>query len=148
MKKIVRHGVFETNSSSSHSISISDTCDKYETLYPNEDGVLVFEGGEYGWGYETYHSAEPKANYVATMSAMYGEGGEVNEYYDGSTPLRDMLESVISEHTGITKFEYHLKDAYIDHQSVDNKMFSWTKQEMKNFIFNPRSELDIDNDNH
>lgn len=145
--KIVRHGVFETNSSSSHSISVSDDVEKYETLYPNEDGVLVFEGGEYGWGYETYNDAESKANYVATMSQELGEGRN-EEGDEADTPLRDLLESVITEHTGITEFEYCLKDAYIDHQSVSCKMLSWTPAEMKNFIFNPRSELDIDNDNH
>lgn len=147
MKKIVRHGVFETNSSSSHSISISSDVDKYKTLYPNEDGVYVFTGGDFGWGYESYNDAETKANYVATMSSMLAED-EPNVKGEYDRLLRDLLESVITDHTGITEFKYDLGDAYIDHQSVDDDMLSWTSQQMKDFIFNPRSELVIDNDNH
>jgi hypothetical protein len=146
MQKLIRHGVFETNSSSSHSISISHDVSKYQTLFPDEAGVYEFNGGEFGWGYDSYTDADTKANYVATMSMELGEG-RGDECDDGSTPLRDLLESVITEHTGITKFEYSLKYAYIDHQSVDLGMLKWTPQEMKDFIFNPRSELDIDNDN-
>lgn len=144
MTTLIRHGVFETNSSSCHSISIRDTCNKYETLYPDDDGVFTFTGGEYGWGYETYYDADSKANYVATMCKEIGELNESND----SHPLRDMLESVITKHTGITQFAYHLEDAYIDHQSVDGDMLTWTPTDMHNFIFNPGSELDIDNDNH
>lgn len=144
MTILVRHGVFETNSSSCHSISISDTCDKYETLYPDDEGVFTFTWGEYGWGYETYHDAESKANYVATMCKEFGEVSEENDDQE----LRDLLESVITEHTGISKFMYDLEDAYIDHQSVDRDMYIWSREDMKNFIFNPNSELDIDNDNH
>lgn len=144
MTTLVRHGVFETNSSSCHSISIKETCDKYETLYPDDEGVFTFTGGEYGWGYETYYDADSKANYVATMCSEFGELSEENDDHT----LRDLLESVITEHTGITKFAYDLKDAYIDHQSVNRDMYSWSREDMKNFIFNPRSELDIDNDNH
>jgi hypothetical protein len=90
MQKLIRHGVFETNSSSSHSISISHDVRKYQTLFPDEDGAYIFDGGEFGWGYDSYTDADTKANYVATMSKELGEG-RGDECDDGSTPLRDLL---------------------------------------------------------
>jgi hypothetical protein len=45
----IRHGVFETNSSSCHSISISeDSGGLLDVIYPNNDGIIELEGGEFG----------------------------------------------------------------------------------------------------
>lgn len=43
--KNIRNGVFETNSSSSHSISILNNCNgMYDTICPNDDGNIILEG--------------------------------------------------------------------------------------------------------
>lgn len=44
MKKVIRRGVFETNSSSVHAISISNAGN---LVYPK---FVYFEEGEFGWG--------------------------------------------------------------------------------------------------
>ena len=43
MKKLIRKGVFETNSSSSHSISLVTEDKQFvlDTLYPDQNGIVV-----------------------------------------------------------------------------------------------------------
>lgn len=140
-KNIVRHGVFETNSSSTHSISVSNDVEKYDTLFPNEDGVLVFEGGEFGWEFVKYSDALTKAEYLVTLF-------KVHELID-----QVLFERVVLDHTGAKSIEYKIKDefdAYIDHQSREDMtwtIFNLTYESMKNFIFNPKSLLMTGNDN-
>ena len=68
--KTVRIGVFETNSSSCHSISIDknyfdkNTYDIYNYI---KDGALIIELGEFGWGYDESNSSYVKASYILTM---------------------------------------------------------------------------------
>ena len=58
MTKQTRHSVFETNSSSTHSISIaysSSVGDLMSILPVNDEGNVVLNGGEFGWADETFH---------------------------------------------------------------------------------------------
>ena len=70
--KQVRNGVFETNSSSSHAISFSNskhTLD-YTQLVPDSDGVIHCWFDEFGWGYfgeDETNSAQIKLNYLVTQ---------------------------------------------------------------------------------
>lgn len=59
MKKI-RKGVFETNSSSTHSICIAKDA---QLTMPNE---LHFSFGEFGWECDTLSSVSEKASYIYT----------------------------------------------------------------------------------
>lgn len=140
MKKI-RHNVFETNSSSSHSISLSDTT-TYTSITPNEEGQIVLNGGEFGWGYESYTDPESKASYFA-----------VDNFHNKARLA--MLERVVIEHTGVSSvmynfsLEYQEKNwSYIDHQSSGTTDVIKTEQDLKTFIFSRNSILTIDNDNH
>ena len=55
----IRSNVFETNSSSVHSIVI----DVSQPAVPLDD-VFVLSGGEYGWGYDELCLPEERANYI------------------------------------------------------------------------------------
>lgn len=71
--KVIRNGVFETNSSSSHSISIKrNTKGVYDTYLPlNNRGLFELTFGDnynFGWGYATYNSLPAKLNYLACMA--------------------------------------------------------------------------------
>ena len=141
MQKI-RHNVFETNSSSTHSISIhSDSVDTYHTLYPDREGVLTFQGGEFGWEFAKYSDAITKAEYLVTLFKVHGQ------------PCQELFERVVLNHTGAKKIEYDIKgtySAYIDHQSLEcskNPIFHLTEETMRDFIFNPKSVLMTGNDN-
>ena len=46
--KLIRNSVFETNSSSCHSISIGKS-DVYDSVTPDEDGIIRIKPMEFGW---------------------------------------------------------------------------------------------------
>lgn len=142
--KIIRHSTFESNSSSTHSISISSSVGTYDSLTPDSDGKIYLEGGEFGWGYEKHNDAYTKANYCA-----------IDNWHNKER--LEMLIKVLKEHTGAREVvlnfscdDYKDKNySYIDHQSVGTSEEAFESEEiLKNFIFNPNSQLVIDNDNH
>lgn len=141
MKKIIRSGVFETNSSSSHSISVADETKEFvlDTLYPDQNGVITLNGGEFGWEWFKHNDALTKANYAA-VSTLYCES------------LRDTLIQVIKGQTGAEEVVFgfgedysHPNWSYIDHDSVGT--CPKDKDELRNFIFNKNSWLFGGNDN-
>jgi hypothetical protein len=154
MKKI-RNSVFETNSSSTHSISLSDiplNNDVMQTLPIDENGVVTLRGGEYGWEQQTYDDAIDKANY-ALVYVMDWSGERSEEF-------QKILKDVIIGQTGCSDVVFegvkrswsdNLDFGYIDHQSVeDNDLHHLFEdsEKLRQFIFNPMSILETDNDNH
>lgn len=73
MKKQIRQGTFETNSSSCHAIAIAkdDHFDIPETL--------SFGFGEYGWKCDTYRSRQDRANYLYTCLG-YMKQDDIEKY--------------------------------------------------------------------
>jgi hypothetical protein len=142
--KNIRSQIFETNSSSSHSITIADSGGLLDTIYPDENGVITLTGGEWSWEVEDYNDAQTKANYCAVdISYQFSE-----ERCDLS--LEDLLIEVIKEHTGAKEVRIKIdEDSYIDHQSVGTSLDAFVdKETLKTFLFNPESTLHTDNDNH
>lgn len=149
MKVQVRQGVFETNSSSSHSITISTEKNAlYDTIIPDADGVLHLSAGGYnfGWGYEEYTTPHAKLDYCLS---------DLENVRDPLVRLNylAMLHTMLLEHTGAKSICHdHGTEGYseIDHQSVGTAIESAfvSEQTLKDFIFNPKSILIIDNDNH
>ena len=135
--KQIRRNVFETNSSSTHSISIVDTKGMYDTILPDEDGNIVLEGGEFGWEIKEYSDPLTKANYCAIDN-------------EDNQDRLDMLIEVIKEHTNCKEVIIKsLEDSYIDHQSAGNSDEAfWNKESLRIFLFSPSSTLYTDNDNH
>ena len=134
MSKVkIRKSVFETNSSSTHSIHIDNKTMLMDTsLLPNEDGVVTLTGGEFGWEWERYNDALTKANYASIESS-----GISNE----------LLIQAISEQTGARQVNInHIDWVYIDHQS-QGLLGKMNLEELKNWIFNPNSWLITGNDN-
>lgn len=154
----IRRSVFETNSSSSHSITIADVDGLMDTsLIPDEDGNIVLNGGGFGWEWEKFNDAKTKANYLAIY---------VDLYRKENPEMKSVLCNVIKTQTGckdvIFNFgqEKHFlstqkeedwdDEAYINHQSVDSKQYHylWSNPEqIRQFIFNKGSYLFLGNDN-
>lgn len=140
--KTIRHNVFETNSSSTHSISINSTTELYDSITPDSNGVITLTGGQFGWEWEQYNDALTKANYCAVD--VHGNGD-----------LEKMLRDVIMEHTGAKDVVFDLTTdyrqdnySYIDHQSVGTVHPAFSSADnLKNFIFNSKSYLFTGNDN-
>lgn len=143
MKKQIRIGVFESNSSSSHSLAIADTSEEFllDTIVPNEDGNVVLNGGEFGWAWQKFNDALTKANYCAVDSK-----NDENRIH--------MLTEVLKEQTECKDVVLDFSDdydhnwSYVDHQSVGTSGQAFdSKETLRNFIFNKNSWLFTGNDN-
>ena len=138
--KTIRKSVFETNSSSSHSVTIWDG--PLSDLYEYEGKILTIYPGEYGWEEEHYSSFTDKASYAYTYAVNYD-------------PIQlEVLERVILEHTKARSVKFlqlnnYYKHGYIDHQSVDEASIIFQDEEtLKAFLFCSGSSFSTDNDNH
>lgn len=155
--KQIRRGVFETNSSSSHSISISGN-DSWE--YPKY--TLNVEFGEYGWEENDFYGVENKLSYVLTMVQYHL--GDLS--WEERTPevvlnsnyvkwLREIVKGFCDQEIEIQLMdEMYYPMGYIDHQSTDVLDEFWAEDEltfksnMREFIFNNKYSFSTDNDNH
>jgi hypothetical protein len=155
MKKL-RKSVFETNSSSTHSLHISSD-GMYDTMPIDDNGDAVLHGGQFGWELERFYSPEDKASYLAIYCIEWYPADRV-----GKKLLLDILVDVIKSQTLCERVIFNfttdygsvsddLMYSYIDHQSVEDKDYHWLfedTQKLKDFIFGKRSYLETDNDNH
>lgn len=149
----VRHGVFETNSSSTHAISIAEAPTFNDTLHVESDGRVVIRTDEFGWEWTRNTDAATKASYLAThLSAKKGqEPYSGKDCRDGQT---EIFETVIKDHTGATEVVVvgngcsYRPNGYIDHQSVGtaNKALE-SYDACKTFLFSTSSVLFTGNDN-
>lgn len=103
----VRKGVFETNSSSTHSIAIPRNCSS--TI-----GGICFQVGEFGWGWESVDPADYFYTAIYTVSETLAEAEEkicrlkdILNYYNIEFNFEDVE---CEEHNGWLSF-----DGYIDH---------------------------------
>jgi hypothetical protein len=161
----IRKSVFETNSSSTHSIHIDDGKYVSDLIFVDNDEVLRIYPGEFGWEVEDYYDAASKASYCMTylyQCAQRYSKDYKESWYDFSGHLQkwlNMLTEVLKEETGASKVEYRQNDdkyypyGYIDHQSAQGDRDTCgpvfeSKETLRNFIFNPNSYLHTDNDNY
>ncbi len=148
--KLVRHNVFETNSSSCHSLSVNENAKIYDTILPDEDGYIYIElSGEYGWEQDTYYNTLDKVDYIGIYARDWTEDSE---------KYTQILIDVIKEHTGANDVlidsknsSWGGKEGYIDHQSVEDRDYHYLFENpelLKKFIFGEGSYFECDNDNH
>ena len=157
MKKKIRKGVFETNSSSTHSYTLSDKMSFDSTLVPDDKGTIHIDGGYFGWNKEKHNDAATKASYLAvrcTYSGNYDnflaaimeqtdcEEVKFNFEIQKSLYTRrdDKGDVVVGEDDRIKDYDFG-----IDH-GCEHDMPT-TKEDIKNFIFNKNCWLTTGNDN-
>lgn len=154
MTQQVRKNVFETNSSSSHSLTLSQTdlvAQPFSTAVLRA-GVLVLEKGEFGWEWRRYYDAETKAKYLFTQlfsdDIPQGGAAEVTAELRESEHRFDMLCRVIKDHTGLDVQVVPGSEGYVDHESdyVGMDLFQ-DEDKLKQFLFSPESALETGNDN-
>lgn len=153
----IRKNVFETNSSSSHSLVYSKKDRGYSHCMPlNEDGNLIVEFREYGWGPDVLNTPYEKLCYVFTRIAIdydWEEYMNQNEY-DRVVPegfLEDSRTQIIlnalERNCGISLEDiiFEAPDRYfnIDHLSAN----LLDKEDISDIIFNNSILILIDNDN-
>lgn len=145
--KTIRNGLFETNSSSCHSITIADEGGLKDTLPLDKNNICHVFPGDFGTRGKEYNDAVTKAAYAYTFASNYS--GKASKRY------MDMMRGVIKDHTGAKAVKFvgfkggYCPDGYIDHQSTDvcEEAFA-TEGKLKRFIFNRRSVLRIEHDNY
>ena len=171
MKQIIRHGVFETNSSSTHSLSIQSGNVRPFNLPLDDDGYIIAEFGEFGWGYEELITQEQKFSYLLT----YVVASEMNNYYKSAKKKADQLLRETVGYKLLLEFaeEYcegisldlcslelveSYKDGqyivesygYVDHQSVNGNLANWLRERkvtIEEVVLNDGVKIIIDNDN-
>lgn len=150
MKKI-RSSIFETNSSSSHSITISSDTQTLLTKIDTPEEIEVGLG-EFGWENEVYDNFHTKLDYICIDHGLITKDENINQ-----NPKYLMLMEVLSERTNIKKlifcFGSHSYNSdkpagYIDHQShgTSRDVFK-SKDNLIKFLFNTNSLLITGNDN-
>lgn len=172
METLVRKNVFETNSSSTHSLTVANKPD-YSTLFPNKNGELRFANPPgFGWSWDTYDDPTSKAWYLYLYLRDWENGGANCPYdkYDKTKDARsqftdvaleklELLEKVIKDQTGADSIiwddkadekHYTSLEGYIDHQSVEYGLdgdVEFTEQSLKDFVFGIGSIIETGNDN-
>lgn len=156
--RTIRQNVFETNSSSSHSVTISsegrNSNLKNLKRWLNDD-KLVIQRGEFGWDIAEHTDFATKLSYAYTLAArnewFWSGRPKLSETLDpeeGDDQFK-MLEEVLRDHFGDIEIVYENNEGYVDHQSHDmaSEIFE-SKETLADFLFSPFSVLNTDNDNH
>ena len=158
--KTIRKSVFETNSSSTHSISVADNGPLKNGL-ECVDGYVQIELGLFDWEVKEYNDTYTKLSYLMTFIFQdfpdYKKDDidwrKFNRPGNSRKSYWNKLQDVVREFTGC-QIVIALNDSfhpfgYIDHQSyeVAGEILRGSKSRIKRFLFNPRSVLRTDNDN-
>lgn len=119
----IRQSVFETNSSSSHSLTLANTELVRQPFSTDvlRAGCVVIGKGEYGWEWHRYFSAENKLSYLLTQAhsddiprgSLQSATAEVCE-----DPRLALLVKVVRDYTGVEVLFSPGSSGYIDHDSV------------------------------
>lgn len=161
----VRKCVFETNSSSTHSVVVK----RGKGLQPNylfisDDGYIHSEFGEFGWEVWNYDDQETRLCYLLTMARILEHcneesfgGGEEDFRIDMDRFMETRsfreIEDVVVEYTGCRGIRCDRSDYYADHQSREDygTIHDFLNEygiDIKEFIFGAGVTLHTDNDNH
>ena len=162
----IRRGVFETNSSSSHSLTVKgkDYPLSESYLSVEDDGYVHASFGEFGWGYDKLTGQDEKLSYLCTMAACADASMASNEdFYKnvGFIAINDVIKEkcacngVIID-TPISRYVYDGGswpefEGGIDHQSSYGSLQGFLDDydvTIEQVIFSGGVEIIIDNDNH
>lgn len=148
MEKVIRHQAFETNSSSTHSVTIAELSpdiDKaaliqqigFEVSIRSGEKYLLIkpEPGEFGWGYDSFTDPLTKIAYLIQWELSKGPIPEEFKRYGSFVDfLQDDLLREFFASEGIKyiriimtnfvvnedNFSTFYPSGYIDHQSIDD----------------------------
>jgi hypothetical protein len=154
MTQQIRKNVFETNSSSSHSLTLSpgDLVKQPFNVDILRLGTLTLPLGEYNWEWFRYYELDNKAQYLMTQLFHYdgiphGDPETVTRELRADTRF-DMLCRVIEEHTGVKLQVEPGSRGGIDHDSVGNGLEVFESEDkLRQFLFSPDSYIETGNDN-
>lgn len=141
MKRQVRRNVFETNSSSTHSI-----CVVKDDFLDDLKDVIYFHVGEFGWEYNKLYTPEKKASYLYTAIL---ENNKLDLIEDMQNILiKNNIEFKLGEAKINEKYGF-LENGFIDHSEELDEFLNICKDENKlmRFLFSSKSYIVTGNDN-
>lgn len=146
MKQQIRRNIFETNSSSTHSIVIGNNG---QDIYKELPEKLEFHGGEFGWEHETYYDTQSKANYLYTSIVWCGGEIDVDDAIDR---IRKILAKwdIEAEFEKLNENGEFYGWSYVDHgyENKDLVKELITNEELlMNYLFSENSSVETGNDN-
>ena len=149
MKKQIRRGCFETNSSSQHSLSISKEGLEPSKFKLNRNGKIEVDFGEFGKRYEIFDTQYEKLSYLMTCLWYLSGGFNVEDIYNNYEFRR--IERVVCDYAGATGIEILGEmEPKIDHQSVPEYEIeiinSWDEDAVINIVNNNYVRLKTDCD--
>ncbi len=154
MKTQIRMNVFETNSSSTHSICIADGIELVD--FPQ---TFRFSLGSFGWEHDRLDSIEEKASYLYTGLLCNGLENEfqtiveilkshrIEVYVD--KPQYNFYDSIDSI-TGEKITVQYLKYGYVDHEDELGDFLNAiinSEEKLMSYLFSPLSFVLTGNDN-
>lgn len=157
--KVIRKNVFETNSSSVHSITVSEKSELFD--YPEEkEDVIVVVPGEYGWSGDDVMGLQEKLRYLMTLilATNYDYDSKKREFIPEDRKL-DLLKAdedwqricqVVRDkkHKEVIPNIPKGLNFYVDHQSCMSLDDFLGGISLDDFLFDPTYAVEIDNDNH
>lgn len=161
MKHIqIRQGVFESNSSSSHSITIDNSYDTEKVLNPHFKTFI--RPGEFGWEFEKFNDFEMKLSYLWTLVSKYDFDDETTWFFKNSPNEWYCLKAL---YTNLKAFEQEKNVVFVKQNSengeysyVDHGSEHWmdfvqkypelsTKEGIWNFVSKDSGWIFLGNDN-
>lgn len=169
MIKLIRNGVFETNSSSAHSLAYKNTVLRDYNYKPKDDLCFAIKElhltkkpkeyemysymplyfDEYGWGFDVLSSPAEKLSYLMSSVYQYKTWGVIKEDPFFKQVIRWLNELDIAVNLPEQYGDSDEVDAEINHQSYDvvtKDMFK-TKYDLLTYLFNNDIVIHIENDN-
>ena len=163
--KQVRRSVFETNSSSTHSITITHGKIVNNNIRVDRDGYIHTELGEFGWEVWDYKGQAERLSYLVTMLAVKSDVTLWCYEDDESRTEKDIVEDImkthefeklsdeIGRHARCSGVIIDPSDGYIDHQSHEDyrdfqDFLDQYNTNVVEFVFGRGNVVHTDNDNH
>lgn len=109
MNKIIqkiRHNIFETNSSSTHSLTIFDGSNSIEELTNLDNIAYTIEVGEYGWEKEEYNFPLDILSYLWTLACC--------DYPELKTKIKEFMPNTTFIEPSYDQYGF-TNEGYIDH---------------------------------
>lgn len=137
-----RVGIFETNSSSTHCLSLGDI--SYEQSIPdaNYQETITLGDGEYGWQQDFYDSWLDKADYISLILHYVDD----DEDYENLNNMVGIVRQAILRKYPNANIEFNFS-GYVDHGSEYFEPWMKDVDEVFKFIFGNGS-FETDNDNY
>lgn len=136
MKQTIRNNVFETNSSSVHSLTIREVNKEYVDKIPLLDGVAI-SVSTFGWEFETYSNPIDLLTYLYTYACEFGKNSLFTKKLKELLPNVNFIEPYYDEYEDEEYSYLDIDCGYIDHWSdYDNLAFVFESLEnLSSYLF-------------